>query len=175
MTINTQRVTYECVWYVHQRGTMRSDRASQPQWIAPLLARCWRYVLTKKGDDEEGERLHSWLPGERIAAAYYYIKQLGGPHSPQIMGDAFPVMTQYGDAYQLRPTQGMLHVFDDVTAQTPVGNCREAALCSEFRWEDRGGGHSSEGNHGEAQVARKISSNEGQKLFETCSSNQFLV
>lgn len=63
------------------------------------------------------------------------------------MGDAFPVMTQNGDAYQLRPTQGMLHVFDDVTAQTPVGNCREAALGSEFgggertpqRGESRGG------------------------------------
>lgn len=118
------------------RPSTRHQRASQPQWIGPLLARCWRYVLTKKGDDEEGERLHSWLPGERIAAAYYYIKQLGGPHSPQIMGDAFPVMTQYGDAYQLRPIQGMLHVFDDVTVQTPVGNCREAALCSEFRGED---------------------------------------
>lgn len=39
----------------------------------------------KKGDDEEGEHLHSWIPEECIAAAYYYTKQLGGPTAPQIM------------------------------------------------------------------------------------------
>lgn len=57
---------------------------SQPLWIVPLLAWCWRYVLMKKGDDEEGEHLHSWLPEERITAAYYYIKQLGAPTAPRL-------------------------------------------------------------------------------------------
>lgn len=74
----------------------------------------------------------------RITAAYYYIKQLGGPHSPQITGDAFPMMTQYVDAYWLQPAQSMLHVFNDVTAQSPVGNLNEM-ICSELRWEDREG------------------------------------
>lgn len=90
-----------------------------------------------------GEHLHSWLPEERITAAYYYIKQLGGPHSPQITGDAFPMMTQYGDAYWLQPAQSMLHVFNDVTAQTPVGNfvlqwirVKNTAL-REGRWRNR--------------------------------------
>lgn len=94
---------------------------SQPLWIAPLLTWCWRYVLMKKGEDEEGEHLHSWLPEERITAAYYYIKQLGGPCSPQITGGAFPMMTQYGDAYWFQAAQSMLHVFNDVTVQSPVG------------------------------------------------------
>lgn len=85
----------------------------------------------KKGDDEEGEHLHSWLPEERISAAYYYIKQLGGPVAPQIIGDAFPMMTQYGGDYWLQPDQSMLHVCNDVTAQTPVGNSHET-FCSDL-------------------------------------------
>lgn len=50
----------------------------------PFVAWCWRYVIMKKRDDEEGEHLHSWLPEEHITAAYYYIKQLGGPKAPTL-------------------------------------------------------------------------------------------
>lgn len=89
----------------------------------------------KKGEDEEGEHLHSWLPEERITAAYYYIKQLGGPRSPQITGEAFPMMTQYGDAYWFQAAQSMLHVFNDVTVQSPVGNTHEM-FCNELQWGD---------------------------------------
>lgn len=35
------------------------------------------------------------------------------------------MMTQYGDAYRFQAAQGMLHVFNDVTAQAPVGNSHE--------------------------------------------------
>lgn len=65
-------------------------------------------------------------------------KAIRGPRSPQIMGDAFPMMTQYVDAYWLQPAQSMLHVFNDVTAQSPVGILNEM-FCSELRWEDRQG------------------------------------
>lgn len=113
---------------------------SQPRWIAPLLTRCWRYVLMKKGDDEEGAHVHWWLPKERITAAYYYIKQLGGPCSPQIMGDASPVMTQYGDAYWLQPAPQHVACF-------PWGHCANSdeMFCGEIRWEDRRDGYSTEG------------------------------
>lgn len=52
-------------------------------------------------------------------------KAIRGPHSPQIMGDAFPMMTQNSDDYWLQPAQSMLHVCNDVTALTPVGNSHE--------------------------------------------------
>lgn len=78
-----------CLWSPSAKDCVYQLGSSPPMWIVPLLAWCWRYVLMKKGDDEEGERLHSWLPEESISAAYYYIKQLGGPY-PSDCGSCFP-------------------------------------------------------------------------------------
>lgn len=81
---------------------------SQPLWIVPLLAWCWRYVLMKKGDDEEGERLHSWLPEELRRAHHCSIllhKAIRGPIAPRIWEMLSPLWHSTGmniDSSRLR-------------------------------------------------------------------------
>lgn len=117
--------------YAYQQG-------SQPLWIAPLLAWCWRYVLMKKGDDEEGEHLHSWLPEESITAAYYYIKQLGAPQPPDY-GRCFPhddtvrwwLLTPAGSEY--------VACLQWCHCTNPSGQLSWNVLQWIKSWEDRGG------------------------------------
>lgn len=104
-----------------------------PSVNTPLLARCWRCVLMKKGDDEEGEHLHSWLPEEPIIAAYYFIKQLGAPTAPRLWEMFSPWW--HSAVMSIDSSWSMLHVCSDVTAQAPVRSKHET-ICNDS-WGER--------------------------------------
>lgn len=107
--------------YAYQPG-------SQLLWIVPLLAWCWRYVLMKKGDDEEGEHLHSWLPEERITAAYYYIKQLGGPTALRL----WEMFSPWWHSTVMTPADSEYVACLQWCHCTPVGNSQLIIHCRTF-------------------------------------------
>lgn len=109
---------------------------SLPAWVNCLFV---SMVLTFCFNEERrwwgGGAFTFMAPRRAHHCSILLHKAIRGPRSPQITGDAFPMMTQYVDAYWLQPAHSMLHVFNDVTTQSPVGNLKEM-FCSELRWEE---------------------------------------